>query len=436
MGFDIPPEWLEHSDDTPPVAQKPKRVTMPANALALDTFDFSDMLHEVYEPLQWIIPQYLPEGLTLLFARPKVGKSMTCLALALRVARQTSGGVDGETLYLLLDDTSKRRLQDRTRSLLQGESLEANRIWGATKSQALDTGLIDQLEAWMTDHPSTRLIVVDVYARVKPKADDDVYKSDYNALVKLQEFAVKHHIAIILVHHTRKASTPAGGDWIDSVNGSTGLTGAVDTLWMIERAAHSNDLVLHVKGRDTMGELEVGFSLDDIDAPWKLRGDDVEEETLSAVQSAIIRSLTVTSPELTPRQLADVTGVKYSTIRGTLRRMLHKNLLGQTVFGSYCLPSVTSYTEKNSSVTVTASTQQDNMMPALEPTANTVTPVSPVTRSVHVTPINLRCPACDASVFTKDMWIVSGGMVDVCMARCAHCRCTFNADGAREKARR
>lgn len=422
----------------------PKRVTMPDGALALDTFDFYDMLQEQHEPLQWIIPQYLPEGLTLLFARPKVGKSMTCLALALRVARKTSGGVDGHILYLMLDDVSKRRLQDRTRSLLQGSELEAGRIWGCTKAQPLDDGLIPQLEAWMIDHPETRLIVVDVYARVKPKADDDVYKSDYNALTKLQEFAVKWHLAIILVHHTRKASTPPGGDWIDSVNGSTGLTGAVDTLWMIERKPHSNDLVLHIKGRDTMGELEVEFSLDDIDAPWKLRGEESDDPngSMTDTQAAIHSNLTAT-PQ-TPRDIATLTGLKPETVRGLLRRMLHKGLVEQSTYGAYCLPRVTELQEKNIYDDVTLGKHDDNTNQGIEQgeglktnsyarvTSDAVVTLAsrPVTLAL---PIAIVCPYCGCSIFNKDLHTVTSPLASVTMANCPRCHASFNADGQRQK---
>jgi RecA-family ATPase len=41
-------------------------------------------------PIQWAIPEILPEGLTLLAGKPKLGKSWLALAMALAVA---SGGV-------------------------------------------------------------------------------------------------------------------------------------------------------------------------------------------------------------------------------------------------------------------------------------------------------------------------------------------------------
>lgn len=304
----------------------------------LDAFDLADLLREEFEPLQWIIPDYLPEGLTLLFSRPKIGKSMLALALSLRTARRVSGGVDGTVLYLTLDDTSKRRLQSRTRSLLQGAEIEGSRVWGVTQSEKLDSGLIMQLSMWMRGHTDTRLIVIDVYARIKPKKqNDDVYASDYNALVLLQEFAVKHHLAIILVHHTNKKADTE--DWIDGINGSTGLAGAVDTIWRLVRARGSTDIKLQVTGRDVI-DCEVALSLQDLDAPWTLIG---EEENLSATEQQIL-TLLQSGEEWTPKKVAEATGLKHSTVLGTLRRMMQKNLVMQTTYGNYRITEL--HTEK------------------------------------------------------------------------------------------
>jgi len=363
------PSWLTEqlshiypSQETQPLqvngskkkAGKPKAYQKPDSSnvvVPLDVFDFNDLLREEFEPLQWIIPEYLPEGLTLLFARPKVGKSMLALALSLRMARRVSGGVDGTVLYLTLDDTNKRRLQSRTRSLLQGEEIEGSRVWGATQAQTLDSNLVGQLEDWMKEHPLTRLMVIDVYARIKPKkVNDDVYKSDYDALCKLQEFAVRYHLAIILVHHTRKQADT--GDWIDNINGSTGLAGAVDTIWMLERAARSNNLVLRVKGRDIMNELAIGLTLDELDAPWKLEEEGLEVIDVSVSEQKILDAFwaenyritelqgkkdcnSVILVILTPKKIAELTQLKYTTVLGTLRRMLQKNLVTQTTYGSY-----------------------------------------------------------------------------------------------------
>ena len=72
---------------------------------------------------QWAIPTFLPEGVTLLAGKPKMGKSWFALALALaisenRLALGKLGVTQGDVLYLGLED-SMRRMADRASKLLQ-----------------------------------------------------------------------------------------------------------------------------------------------------------------------------------------------------------------------------------------------------------------------------------------------------------------------------
>jgi len=384
------------------------------------------MLHAVYEPLQWIVPEYLPCGLTLFFARPKVGKSMVSLALTLRMARKTSGGVEGVSLYLLLDDTNERRLQDRTRSLLQGEELEKDRVYGATSSERLDTGLIEQLSSWMVDHPDTRLIVIDVYARVKPKATDDVFKSDYDGLVKLQEFSTLHNIAIILVHHTRKTKSTSG-DWQDEVNGSTGLLAAVDTMWYLERRPNSEELLLHVRGRDVRDN-DVHLTLADIDAPWRVQTDDVE--SVPNAEALILAALD-NDKAMKPKELATITSISDSTIRGTLRRMMAKHLIMQSAYGSYLRVTELQKTDIQPLVTLVS---QDTLSEQDTPNSDEIyLRVTTPKNHVSVTLVTLVCERCNHQIFTQDMYPVMEWGHSVMMAKCSACGHTFNSDLQRER---
>ncbi len=88
------------------------------------TFTAADLMREELPPVRWAVPGILPEGLSLLAGKPKLGKSW--LALGLAVAK-ASGGValgkipvdQGEVLYLALED-NRRRLQNRLRKVLDG----------------------------------------------------------------------------------------------------------------------------------------------------------------------------------------------------------------------------------------------------------------------------------------------------------------------------
>ena len=80
-------------------------------------FSAQTLLSAQFEPIEYVVPRYIGEGLTILAGRPKAGKSWLALDVALAVA---TGGLalgkerceQGDVLYLALED-NKRRLQKR-----------------------------------------------------------------------------------------------------------------------------------------------------------------------------------------------------------------------------------------------------------------------------------------------------------------------------------
>jgi len=66
--------------------------------------------------------------------------------------------------------------------------------------------------------------------------------------VKIKGLADKFKIAVLLVHHLRKASN---SDPFNMVSGSTGIIGAVDSISVLEKQKRiENAAILHVTGRD------------------------------------------------------------------------------------------------------------------------------------------------------------------------------------------
>jgi len=75
-----------------------------------------------FPPVSYIVPGIIPEGLTILAGRPKIGKSWMALDLAIGIAtgKPVLGGVhveQGDVLYCCLED-NPRRLQRRITKLL------------------------------------------------------------------------------------------------------------------------------------------------------------------------------------------------------------------------------------------------------------------------------------------------------------------------------
>lgn len=107
---------------------------------------------------------------------------------------------------------------------------------------------------------SPRLIVVDVFARVKGSkgAEETDYDADYRQAAMLQALASRHNLAVVLIHHTRKM---AADDPFDEVSGTRGLTGAADSVLVLKRDGGTQQPVLYGRGCD-LEEIETALQFD------------------------------------------------------------------------------------------------------------------------------------------------------------------------------
>ena len=95
----------------------------------------------------------------------------------------------------------------------------------------------------------------------------------------IKKIADEHDISIILVHHLRKLKD--GDDPFNEVSGSTGITGAADTNYVLKRKRSSRDATLLACGRDVeYQELTLRFQ----DLKWEL----VERKETEEIRKAEI----------------------------------------------------------------------------------------------------------------------------------------------------
>lgn len=210
------------------------------------------LLRKFAEP-KWAIKGLLSEGATVFAGAPKVGKSWCALGIAIDVA--TGGSAlgsfpvtQGDVLYLALED-GDRRMHDRLKQVLTDkpapEKLQFAYTW-----PRLDDGGLKAIEEWLKSHKDARLIVVDTLKRVRPieRRGGRLYDGDYDAVAPLNDLAQRYHVCIFIVHHTNKRTDAE--DWFDSLSGSLGLTGAVDSAMLLSRKRNVNDGKLQAAGRD------------------------------------------------------------------------------------------------------------------------------------------------------------------------------------------
>ena len=237
----------------------------------LETITAEDLQNRTYEPTPFLVDELIPEGLHILAGAPKIGKSWLALWLCLCVSQGQPlwnfAVTQGEVLYLSLED-SYRRIQSRLFDLTEDAP---STLHFAIMADTLKHGLEQQIEQFLTEHPDTKLVVFDTLQRVRSAgSDSNLYANDYQDVGLLKQLADRHHIAILLIHHLRKLHDD---DPMNMISGSTGLSGAADSAFVLQKNARSaNAASLHCTGRD-IPDRTLKLELGEEDHVWKLLAD-------------------------------------------------------------------------------------------------------------------------------------------------------------------
>ena len=256
----------------------------------LETIPGKDLLTQPIEPLGFTIDAILPHGLFILAGSPKVGKSWLALDMCHAVA---SGGslwnysaALGDALYLALED-NPARLQERLSKVSPGCDLDApTDIHFATQASKLGNGLAEQITAFLDDHPQTKLIVIDTmqYIRNTGKFTGS-YSGDYHDMDALREIISDRKLTLLLITHTRKTGDT---DPINLVSGSTGLAGAVDGVFVLEKKKRvDNRAKLTIANRDTKSH-RFDLQFDCLDCRWQFIAETGDDDPLYELLNCLL----------------------------------------------------------------------------------------------------------------------------------------------------
>ena len=308
-----------------------------------------------FPPVTFLVPELIPaEGITLICSKPKVGKSWLLLDLCISAAtdRDVLGDrrpAQGHTLYLALED-SLRRLQTRGQKLLPAFAgpWPENMVL-ATEWRRVDQGGLDEIRDWVLSVRAkggkVACVAIDVLKMFRPAGQDrkQAYDRDYEALSGLRALSQEVVVAFVVAHHTRKAEAD---DLIDKVSGTLGLSGAADTIIVIDR--QSNGFVFDVRGRDVEA-VQLAAVFDKETCRWRITGDagsvrrSAEREAILSVfrESGEPMTVELVTAALREGVTSDRGGVTRSrdAVKQILGRMAKSGDLRRLEKGLYELPT-------------------------------------------------------------------------------------------------
>ena len=244
----------------------------------LNVIDGETLMDARLPKRNFCVETLLPEGISMLGGAPKVGKSWMVLLLALQVAKGEPlwnlPTKQGTVLYLALED-SLSRLQDRLNRLTDEAPTS---LFFATAAGTIGNELCMQISKFILEHPDTILVIIDTFQIVRNNGIETSYANDYEEVRALKLLADEKKISLLLVHHLRKQGDSYA---LNKLSGTTGISGAMDAVFILDQSKrNANGATLFCTGRDIENR-EIEIQLKKENCEWELKGDGLEEPTLS-----------------------------------------------------------------------------------------------------------------------------------------------------------
>ena len=238
---------------------------------ALQTISGQALMEMSIPPMRYCIDQILPQGLAMLCGSPNTGKSWLALNWCIRIASgqpvwhfQTT---QGTTLYLCLGD-SWSRIQSRMISMK--DYLSKENVFFAIPSRSVFDCLAENIEAFVSEHPDTVLVVINAFPIFFGGASSIF---DNRVMVSLKELADRLQITILLLHHF---SSYDSHDSPDTPTTASEIFNALDTTLILEKdEACQSHAKLTCFGKDIpYRELQIRFC--NANHTWELISDSME----------------------------------------------------------------------------------------------------------------------------------------------------------------
>lgn len=268
------------------------------------TVDGATLMSQALRPTNFIVDTLISQGLHILAGASKAGKSWLALWLSVMIAQGNEVWSmkvkQGTTLYLALED-STLRIQNRLFDITDDAP---DNVHFCTDSLRLGSGLETQIESFIKEHLDTVMIIIDTLQMIRGTNYDSTYANDYRDLSILKKLADRYGIAILLIHHLRKAPDD---DVFNTISGTTGIMGAADTCFVLTQAERGDRKAsLFCIGRDIESR-QIDLERDENNIWQKLSDSYEQPEILGGQITVSLSALMQTEKKIigTPTEIAE-----------------------------------------------------------------------------------------------------------------------------------
>ena len=293
-----------------------------------------EIKNATYPDTEFVVPTVIPEGLTLLAAAPKIGKSWFVLQVAAAVSEGSTifGGIQlpnpRRVLYMALED-SPRRIQKRLNIMGMNYGRNVDFIFDLQGNNPADI-----ISAWFTKWEAQKpIVIVDTYGRTLDGEQDATYSRDYAGMAHYKHI-IPNGCSLLFVHHTKKADE---GDFLQALSGTNGLAGAADTIIVLKRDRLSKDATLSITSRE-MEESEHHLNFSE-NAVWTIgdRPQTPQNAPQGTTGSIVVSILAEASQPLTRPEIASKAFISLDAASGAIRRLKDQGTVIEPITGRFTL---------------------------------------------------------------------------------------------------
>ena len=249
---------------------------------SISSEDYVALQNRYVEPPKYVVDGLFANGLNIVASPPKFGKSWMMMDLALSVASGTDFlGMSVEqtgVIYMALEDGDSR-LKSRSQKVAGGREIQSGYLSFVQNAPSLGDDLLKQLDELLRSRSQrVGLVIIDTLQKIRGVAGktEGVYGYDYRELGRLKNFFDDHHICGVLVHHLNKGGDDT--DFVSRLNGSTGVSGAADTIVTLTRGKRGDqETKMSITGRDVT-ERTLVIQMDWSNYRWICLGDERDVE--------------------------------------------------------------------------------------------------------------------------------------------------------------
>ena len=334
------PVFLENPTSSPQTqagVSIPRPATIPTPQTSTTpipkTITSTELLTADVEEVEFALAGFLPVGLSLLLGAPKTGKTLAELQMANAIANQrpffgSYTGAGGEALCIILEDGASR-IRQRMAMMIE-EYPATDKVKIATNWGIPGQDNVASLDVWLTDHPDTTAVFIDTCVKFFGPSMRRGYHSEYLAAARLKDVADRHGVSVVLIHHTIK-KVPE--DWLMALYGSSGLTGAADSIMFLDRERGSDQAIFHATGRD-IDDISVAIRLDRKTCVWHIEGD-AEIVKLNPERREIYDIITKAEATMQLAEIATLSGKGTTAVSNLLAKLLSTGLVRKVAHGIY-----------------------------------------------------------------------------------------------------